>query len=43
MRQVLQVDWGILTNGKEFEVLSKSGLDENGEEISLATFGLDDL
>ncbi|WP_380680625.1 type I restriction enzyme HsdR N-terminal domain-containing protein [Salinigranum sp. GCM10025319] len=43
MRQVLQVDWGILTNGKEFEVLSKSGLDENGEEISLATFGLDEL
>jgi hypothetical protein len=43
MRQVLQADWGILTNGKEFEVLSKSGLDENGEEISMATFGLDDL
>lgn len=42
MRQELEVDWGVVTNGKSFEVLTKG---DNGkkEEISLIQFKLDDL
>lgn len=43
MRQILDVEWGILTNGEEFEILSKSGTSENGEEISIASFRVDEL
>lgn len=43
MRQELAVDWGVLTNGKEFEILSKSRQGRSGEEISIATFDLDEL
>lgn len=42
MRQELNVDWGVVTNGKSFEVLTK-GDDGRQEEISLIQFGLDDL
>ena len=43
MRQELDVDWGVLTNGKSFEVLTKSR-DKNGaEEVSVVQFDLDDL
>ncbi|MEZ3115541.1 type I restriction enzyme HsdR N-terminal domain-containing protein [Halobaculum sp. MBLA0147] len=41
MRQELAVDWGVLTNGTDFEVLSKnSGADG---EVSVVEFDLDDL
>lgn len=42
MRQKLEVDWGVVTNGKSFEVLTKG---DNGrqEEISLIQFDLNDL
>jgi len=42
MRQELEVDWGVVTNGKSFEVLTKG---DNGrqEEISLIQFELSDL
>lgn len=43
MRQELDVDWGILTNGKEFEVLTKSQRQDDGEEVAVARFNLDDL
>lgn len=43
MRQELEVDWGILTNGQSFEVLTKSRQSPNGEEISVVQFDLDDL
>jgi hypothetical protein len=43
MRQELEVDWGILTNGQSFEVLTKSRSTRNGEEISVVQFDLDDL
>ncbi len=42
MRQELEVDWGVVTNGKSFEVLTK-GNDGRQEEISLIRFELDDL
>ncbi|WP_138004622.1 type I restriction enzyme HsdR N-terminal domain-containing protein [Halalkalirubrum salinum] len=42
MRQKLEVDWGVVTNGKSFEVLTK-GTDGRQEEISLIQFQLDDL
>lgn len=42
MRQKLEVDWGVVTNGKSFEVLTK-GDDGRQEEISLIQFDLDDL
>jgi len=42
MRQELDVDWGILTNGKSFEVLTKNQ-QNGGEEVSVVQFGLDDL
>ncbi|PSQ04172.1 restriction endonuclease subunit R [Halobacteriales archaeon QS_4_69_31] len=42
MRQELEVDWGVVTNGKSFEVLTK-GNDGRQEEISLIQFELDDL
>lgn len=42
MRQELEVDWGVVTNGKSFEVLTK-GDDGRQEEISLIQFELDDL
>jgi hypothetical protein len=43
MRQELDVDWGILTNGKSFEVLTKNPQDNGGEEVSVVQFDLDDL
>jgi hypothetical protein len=43
MRQELEVDWGILTNGKSFEVLTKNHRDNGGEEVSIVQFSLDDL
>lgn len=43
MRQELDVDWGILTNGKSFEVLTKNHHQNGGEEVSVAQFDLDDL
>ena len=43
MRQELDVDWGILTNGKEFEVLTKGHQLTNGEEVSVVQFDLKDL
>ncbi|SDD68380.1 type I restriction enzyme HsdR N-terminal domain-containing protein [Natrinema hispanicum] len=43
MRQELDVDWGILTNGKEFEVLTKDQYSNDGEEVSVVQFDLDDL
>jgi predicted type IV restriction endonuclease len=43
MRQELDVDWGILTNGKSFEVLTKNHRDNGGEEVSVVQFNLDDL
>ena len=43
MRQELDVDWGILTNGKSFEVLTKNHRDNGGEEVSVVQFDLDDL
>lgn len=42
MRQELEVDWGVVTNGKSFEVLTK-GDDGRQEEIALIQFDLDDL
>lgn len=42
MRQELDVDWGVVTNGKSFEVLTK-GDDGRQEEISLIQFELSDL
>jgi hypothetical protein len=43
MRQELDVDWGILTNGKSFEVLTKNHHQNEGEEVSVVQFDLDDL
>ncbi|THE66480.1 hypothetical protein D8Y22_02155 [Salinadaptatus halalkaliphilus] len=43
MRQELNVDWGILTNGKAFEVLTKDQHSGDGEEVSVVQFDLDDL
>ncbi|MFB6128335.1 MAG: type I restriction enzyme HsdR N-terminal domain-containing protein, partial [Halorhabdus sp.] len=43
MRQELDVDWGILTNGKSFEVLTKNRAGNGGEEVSVVRFDLDDL
>lgn len=43
MRQELDVDWGILTNGSVFEVLTKSRQRNGGEEVSVVRFDLDDL
>lgn len=43
MRQELDVDWGILTNGKSFEVLTKNRQQNGGEEVSVVQFDLDDL
>lgn len=43
MRQELDVDWGILTNGKSFEVLTKDRHQNAGEEVSVVQFHLDDL
>lgn len=43
MRQELDVDWGILTNGKSFEVLTKNRHQNGGEEVSVLQFDLDDL
>jgi len=43
MRQELDVDWGILTNGKEFEVLTKDQHSNGGEEVSVVQFTLEDL
>ena len=41
MRQALDVEWGVLTNGRRFEVLSKNA-DESGE-VSVVEFDLADL
>lgn len=37
------MDWGILTNGKSFEVLTKNHRNNGGEEVSVVQFNLDDL
>ena len=42
MRQELDVDWGVVTNGRSFEILTK-GDDRRQEEVSLIEFDLDDL
>lgn len=43
MRQELDVDWGILTNGSVFEVLTKDRQRTSGEEVSVIRFELDEL
>jgi hypothetical protein len=43
MRQELSVDWGVLTNGKDFEILSVTGDDSQDGETSIATFDLDEM
>lgn len=43
LRQELDVEWGLATNGRSFEVLSKNGGVGNREEVSIATFDLDEL
>ena len=43
MRQELSVDWGVLTNGKRFQILSASSDDSRDGETSIATFGLDEM
>jgi hypothetical protein len=43
MRQELDVDWGILTNVKSFEVLTKNRHQNAGEEVSVVQFDLEDL
>lgn len=43
MRQELDVDWGILTNGSMFEVLTKDRQRTSGEEVSVIRFELDEL
>jgi hypothetical protein len=43
MRQELDVDWGVLTNGKSFEVLTKNQYQNGGEEVSVVQFDLDGL
>lgn len=43
MRQELDIDWGILTNGKTFEVLTKNQRNGGGEEVSVVRFDLEDL
>lgn len=43
MRQQLDVDWGILTNGAVFEVLTKNQQRNSGEEVSVVRFDLDDI
>lgn len=42
MRQELDIDWGILTNGKTFEVLTKNKRN-GGEEVSVVRFDLENL
>jgi hypothetical protein len=43
MRQELEVKWGILTNGEEFEIFRKSTSDGTDGELSLGRFSLADL
>lgn len=43
MRQELSVDWGVLTNGKRFEVLGEGDEETQDGEVSIATFDLDDM
>jgi len=43
MRQELSVDWGVLTNGKTFEILSVTGDDRRDGETSIATFDLTEM
>lgn len=43
MRQELSVDWGVLTNGKRFQILSVSSDDRRDGETSIATFGLNEM
>lgn len=43
MRQELDVDWGVLTNGQSFEVLTKSNSRNGEEEVSVVQFDLGDL
>jgi hypothetical protein len=42
MRQELDTDWGILTHGESFEVLTMNQ-QNGGEEVSVVQFDLDDL
>ena len=39
----MSVDWGVLTNGKDFEILSVTGDDSQNGETSIATFDLDEM
>lgn len=43
MRQELSVDWGVLTNGKGFEILNVAGDNNRAGETSIATFDLDEM
>jgi len=43
MRQELAVDWGVLTNGQCFEVLSKRASGHENGELSVAQFDLNGL
>jgi hypothetical protein len=43
MRQELVVEWGILTNGKTFEVLTKRSGQRGGGEVSVVQFDLAEL
>ena len=43
MRQELSVDWGVLTNGKTFEILSVTGYDRRDGGTSIATFDLEEV
>ncbi|MCU4925415.1 type I restriction enzyme HsdR N-terminal domain-containing protein [Halobacteria archaeon AArc-dxtr1] len=43
MRQELSVDWGVLTNGKTFEILSVSSGDNREGETSIAKFDLSEM
>lgn len=42
MRQEIAVEWGLLTNGRTFEVLKEAD-EGRSEEMTVATFDLDDL
>jgi Uncharacterized conserved protein len=43
MRQELSIDWGVLTNGKQFEILSVINDNDRNGETSIATFDLDEV
>lgn len=43
MRQELSVDWGVLTNGKSFEILGEGDENTDNGEVSIAEFSLDNM